>query len=74
MRRLALMECRRCWRFRVWRLDRWRCRLLKRLRLPLRVRLDRRVRCSVAIAAQKNNLLKAADKMPADQYQYKPTP
>ncbi len=25
-------------------------------------------------AAQKNNLLKAADKMPADQYQYKPTP
>jgi DinB superfamily len=25
-------------------------------------------------AGQKNNLLKAADKMPADQYQYKPTP
>jgi hypothetical protein len=27
-----------------------------------------------AYAAQKGNLLKAADKMPADQYQYKPTP
>jgi ethanolamine utilization microcompartment shell protein EutL len=25
-------------------------------------------------ASQKNNLLKAAEKMPADQYQYKPTP
>jgi uncharacterized damage-inducible protein DinB len=25
-------------------------------------------------AAQKDNLLKAAEKMPADQYQYKPTP
>ena len=27
-----------------------------------------------AYAAQKGNLLKAAEKMPADQYQYKPTP
>ena len=27
-----------------------------------------------AYAAQKDNILKAAEKMPADQYQYKPTP
>src|SRR5580698_3350653 len=27
-----------------------------------------------AYATQKDNILKAAEKMPADQYQYKPTP